>query len=50
MKKEWNSNDFQGRSKDHMERNYRILAFVLGVSWLIGTFILAYTIIKSIFN
>lgn len=50
MEEEWNSNDFQGRSKDHVQRNYRIFALLLGMSWFIGTFILFYTIIKSIFE
>lgn len=50
MKEEWNPNDFQGRSKDHVQRNYRIFAFLLGLTWFIGTFILIYAIIKSIFE
>ena len=50
MKEDWNSDDFQGRSKDHVQRNYRIFALVIGLTWFIGTFILAYTLIKSIFK
>jgi len=49
MKKGWNSNDFQGRSKDRMERSYRIFAFSLILSWLIGTGLVLYTLIDYIF-
>lgn len=49
MKEDWNTDDFQGRSKDHVQRNYRVFALLLGLLWFIGMFILAYTIIKSIF-
>ena len=49
MEEDWNNEDFQGRSKDHMERNYRMFALLIGITWFIGTYILAYLIIKSIF-
>jgi len=41
MKKDWNPNDFQGRSKDQMERNYRIFA--------VGTGLVLFKLISYIF-
>jgi hypothetical protein len=49
MEKDWNTNDFQGRSKDHMERNYRIFAIILMLSWLVGTGLVLYALINYIF-
>jgi hypothetical protein len=49
MEKDWNTNDFQGRSKDHIERNYRIFAILLMLSWLVGTGLVLYTLINYIF-
>ena len=49
MKKDWNPNEYQGRSKDHVERNYRIFAFILVLSWLIGTGLVLVKLISYIF-
>jgi hypothetical protein len=49
MGKDLDTNDFQGRSKDHMERNYRIFAILLMLSWLVGTGLVLYTLINYIF-
>jgi len=49
MEKDWNPNDFQGRSKDQVERNYRVFAIFLILSWLIGTGLVLYYIIDYIF-
>jgi hypothetical protein len=49
MRKKWNSNDFQGRSEEHMERNYRVFAFLLMLSWLVGTGLVLYALINYIF-
>jgi len=45
----WNPNDFQGRSRDQVERNYRILAIILVLGWLFGTGFVLYKIIDYIF-
>ena len=47
--KEWNPNDYQGRSRDQVERNYRAFAIFLALSWLVGTGIVLYKIIDYIF-
>jgi hypothetical protein len=47
--KEWNPNDYQGRSRDHVERNYRVFALFLVLAWLSGTIIVLYKIIDYIF-
>ena len=47
--KEWNPNDYQGRSRDQVERNYRVFALFLVLSWLFGTAIVLYKIIDYIF-
>jgi len=49
MGKDWNLNDFQGRSKNHVERNYRILAFSIIVFWLYLMGILVYKFINFLF-
>jgi hypothetical protein len=49
MEKDWNPNDFQGRSKDKMERNYRIFAILLILTWLVGTGLVLYALIDYIF-
>ena len=46
---EWNTDDFQGRSKDRLERNYKIIAILIVFGWLIGTGIVLYKIIDYIF-
>jgi hypothetical protein len=46
---DWNSDDFQGRSRDQVERNYRVLAIFIVLSWLVGTGIVLYKIIDYIF-
>jgi hypothetical protein len=46
---DWNSDDFQGRSRDQVERNYRALAIFIVLSWLVGTGIVLYKIIDYIF-
>ena len=50
MKEDWNPNDYQGRSKDHVERNYRIFAFILVLGWLVGTGLVLFKLISYIFN
>lgn len=47
--KEWNPNDYQGRSRDQVERNYRAFAMFLVLAWLVGTGIVLYKIIDYIF-
>jgi hypothetical protein len=49
MREDWNSNDFQGRSEDHMKRNYRIFAILLVLTWLVGTGLVLYALIDYIF-
>jgi hypothetical protein len=49
MEKDWNPNDFQGRSKDQMERNYRIFAILITLSWLVGTGLVLLKLISYIF-
>jgi hypothetical protein len=46
---DWNPNDYQGRSKDHVERNYKVFALFLVLAWLVGTGIVLYKIIDYIF-
>ena len=48
MKKEWNYNDWQGRSKGQVERNYKIMDWILtsAVVFIIG--LTLYNIITSI--
>ena len=48
MKEEFNPEDYQGRSKDHVERNYRIFSFVFVILWLAATYIFIYALIKSL--
>ena len=47
--KEWNPNDYQGRSRDHIERNYRVFALFLVLGLLTATGIVLYKIIDYIF-
>jgi hypothetical protein len=47
--KEWNSDDFQGRSRNRVEMNYKALAVILVLAWLVGTGIVLYKIIDYIF-
>jgi len=49
MEKEWNPNDFQGRSKEQVERNYRVFEIFLGLSWLVGTALVLFKLIDYIF-
>ena len=45
MEKEWNPNDYQGRRRDQVQLNYRILAFSIVVFWLYFMGILVYKFI-----
>jgi hypothetical protein len=49
MGKDWNLNDFQGRSKNHVERNYRVFAILLMLTWFVGTGLVLYGLINYIF-
>ena len=49
MEKDWNPNDYQGRSKDQVERNYRVFAILLILTWFVGTGIVLYALINYIF-
>jgi hypothetical protein len=49
MEKDWNPNDFQGRSKDHVERNYRVFEILLMLTWFVGTGLVLYGLINYIF-
>jgi hypothetical protein len=49
MEKEWNPNDFQGRSKEQVERNYRVFEIFLVLSWLVGTDLVLFKLIDYIF-
>jgi hypothetical protein len=49
MEKDWDPNDFQGRSKDQVERNYRVFAIFLVLSWLVVTGLVLYGLINYIF-
>jgi hypothetical protein len=49
MKKKWNPNDFQGKSKISVETSYRIVAFCLVIVTIVTTWVLVYEIIKMIF-
>jgi hypothetical protein len=49
MEKDWNPNDYQGRSKDQVERNYRVFAILLILTWFVGTGLVLYALIDYIF-
>jgi hypothetical protein len=49
MGKDWKLNDFQGRSKNHVERNYRVFAIILMLTWFVGTGLVLYGLINYIF-
>jgi hypothetical protein len=49
MEKDWNPNDYQGRSKDQVERNYRVFAILLILTWFVGTGLVLYALINYIF-
>ena len=50
MKKFWNRDDYQGRSEEQVERNYRIMAFVIMFCVIIGTWTLVITLISNLFK
>jgi membrane-bound acyltransferase YfiQ involved in biofilm formation len=47
--KEWKPNDYQGRRRDQVERNYRILGFSIVIGWLFIFFLGLYSLINYIF-
>jgi hypothetical protein len=47
--KEWNPNDFQGRSRDKVERYYRVLAIIIVLGCLLTTWFVIYNLIDYIF-
>tara|TARA_R110000868_G_scaffold361634_1_gene623647 strand:- start:637 stop:786 length:150 start_codon:yes stop_codon:yes gene_type:complete len=49
MEKNWNPNDFQGRSKYQVERNYRVFVIFLVLIWLVGAGLVLYDLINYIF-
>lgn len=49
MKKRWNPNDFQGKSKISVETSYRIVAACVVIVTLIITWALIIRLIKFIF-
>ena len=49
MKEEWNPNDYQGRSKKQVENQYFIFSIVLGVTSVICTLLMLYTIFNNMF-
>ena len=44
---EWNGDDFQGRTKEQIERNYKVFGILLRFTVLIGFGITIYAIIKD---
>ena len=49
MKKEWDPNEYQGRSQKKVERNYRVFAISIVLGWL-GLFgLLIYKLINFLF-
>lgn len=49
MKKNWDSNDFQGKSEKNYQTSYRILAGCIIVFCLVLTWSLVYELLKMIF-
>jgi hypothetical protein len=49
MEKDWNPNDYQGRSKDQVERKYWVFAKLLILTWYVGTGFFLYALINYIF-
>lgn len=49
MKKDWDPNDFQGKSKISVETSYRILAGCIVIGILVVTWGLIISLIKMIF-
>jgi hypothetical protein len=49
MKKNWNPNDYQERREDQVERNYRVFAILLMLTWFVGTGLVLYGLINYIF-
>ena len=49
MKKEWNKNHFQGKSKNSVETSYRVIAVCLIIGTIILTWGLVYKLIEIIF-
>ena len=49
MKKEWDPNDFQGKSERNYQTSYRILAGCVIIFTLMLTWGLVYELIKMIF-
>ena len=45
---EWDENDYQGRSKDHIERNYKSFGTLFRLITIIGLGIIIYAIIKDV--
>ena len=43
----WNRDDFQGRTKEQIERNYKVFGILLRFTVLIGFSITIYAIIKD---
>jgi hypothetical protein len=45
---EWDENEFQGRSKDHIERNYKSFGMLFRLIVIVGFGIIIYAIIKDV--
>lgn len=49
MKEEWNSDEYQGRSRDQVERQYTAFSIFIGLLSMIGILLTLYFIFNNIF-
>jgi hypothetical protein len=49
MKQKWNSNDYQGRSKEQVQRQYTAFSIFIGAISIVGVVLTLYIIYDNIF-